>query len=154
MLQSTNLAPRILLLLLFCSQALSAQSRPEVYKILGISVEGLGSTEQQAIVANTGLKVGDEISVPGEETRTAIQRLYQLKLFDDIQIMIERRVQDGVYLLIRVTENPRLEALEIVGNDELSESDIRKQFTVTKGQLLMRQELARMSKLLEAEYAK
>jgi len=153
-LPSPNLAPRILLLVALCSSVLAAQTRPEVYKILGISVEGLGSAEQQAVLATTGLKAGDEINVPGDETRTAIQRLYQLKLFDDIQILIERRVQDGVYLLIRVTENPRLEALEIVGNDELSESDVRKQFTLTKGQLLMRHELARMSKLLEGEYAK
>lgn len=152
--RSTNLAASILLFVFLSSQLLTAQTRPEVYKILGISVEGQSSAEQQAIVANTGLKIGDEISVPGEETRTAIQRLYQLKLFDDIQILIERRIQDGVYLLIRVKENPRLESLELVGNDELSESDIRKQFTVTKGQLLMPQELARMSKSLEGEYAK
>lgn len=133
---------------------LMAQPRPEVYKILGISVDGETAAEHQAIIANTGLKVGDEISLPGEETRTAIQRLYQLKLFDDIQIAVERRVQDGIYIVIRVKENPRLESIVIEGNDALSDSDIRKHVNLSKGQLLTTQELWRIVHILKTEYEK
>ena len=93
----------------------SAQLKPETFKILGISVEGQRAGDPAAIIANTGLKVGDEIALPGEQTRKAIEHLYNLKLFDDVQILLENRVSEGVYLLIRVKENPRLEKIEIHG---------------------------------------
>lgn len=138
----------------FSLPTLQAQQRPEVFKILGITVEGQTSAEPQAIIANTGLKVGGEISVPGEETRTAIHRLYQLKLFSDVTILIDNRVQDGVYLLIKVVENPRLESIEVAGNDEFSEDDIFKKINLTKGQLVTAQALTSIKRLLKLEYEK
>lgn len=133
---------------------LFAQQKPEVYRILGITVEGQTSAEPQAIIANTGLQVGTEITVPGDETRTAIQRLHQLRLFSDVQILIENRVQNGVYLLIRVKENPRLERVIIEGNDELDEDDIQKKISLTKGQLVTPQGLSSIKRILKAEYEK
>lgn len=132
--------------------SLAQQQKPEVFKILGITVEGQTSAEPRAIVANTGLKVGDEITVPGEETRNAIQRLYQLRLFSDIQILIENRIQNGVYLVIRVRENPRLNSIVVSGNDELSEDDINKKINLTRGQLITTQELSAIKRTLRAEY--
>jgi outer membrane protein insertion porin family len=131
---------------------LPAQTRPEVYKILGITVEGQRSAEPTAVIANTGLKVGDEISLPGEQTRQAIQRLYNLRLFEDVQIFVDRKIQDGVYLLIRVRENPRLEKVDITGNDELSEDDINKKLGFLKGQIVNGQDLVTAKRLLKTQY--
>ena len=143
-----------LAVLIFSLPSLYAQQRPEVFKILGISVEGQTSADPQAIIANTGLKVGGEISVPGAETTTAIRRLYQLRLFSDVQILIEKRVENGVYLLIRVKENLRLESIEITGNDELSTDDIQKKINITKGQIVSPEELSTIKHLLRTEYEK
>jgi outer membrane protein insertion porin family len=143
----------ILALVLFVAAA-AAQPRPQVYRILGITVEGETSADPAAIIANTGLKEGDEITVPGDQTRTAIERLHRLRLFDDVQIFIENRVQDGVYLLIRVKENPRLEKTVVSGNDELSEDDILKKISLLKGQLITAQELSAVVRTLRYEYEK
>ncbi len=134
------------------SASLYAQSKPEVYRILGISVEGQSSADPSAIIANTGLKVGDEITVPGQQTRTAIERLYGLRLFEDIQIYIENRTPEGVYLVIRVKENPRLEKVQVEGNDELSEDDVLKKVNLVKGQLVTRQEVSSIVRQLKAKY--
>jgi len=146
----------LLVVLIFSSlpSLFAQQQRPEVFKILGITVEGETTADPQAIIANTGLKVGSEISVPGDETRTAIHRLYQLKLFSDIQIIIENRVQNGVYLAIRVKENPRLEKIEITGNDELSTDDIMKKINLTKGQLISAPQMSSIKEMLKGEYDK
>ena len=133
--------------LIFCT-LLQAQQRPEVFKILGISVEGQRSSDPAAIIANTGLKIGEEITLPGDQTRTAIERLYGLRLFDDIQILTENRTPEGVYLLIRVKENPRLEKTEIVGNDELSEDEVLKRVNLVKGQIVTAQDLSLIRRLL------
>ena len=145
----------VLLCLFLLAWGLNAQQqRPAVYKILGISVEGETSADPQAIIANSGLKVGDEITLPGEATRNAIHRLYQLRLFENIDIYVENRTQDGVYLLIRVKENPRLSQIIIKGNDELSEDDILKKINLIKGQLITPQELVTIRRLLRDEYEK
>jgi outer membrane protein insertion porin family len=126
--------------------------KAEVYRVLGISVEGQRSGSPAAIIANTGLKVGDEITVPGDQTRQAIHRLSNLRLFGDVQILIERRVQDGVYLLIRVKENPRLERIEVHGNDALSEDEILKKLSLIKGQIITGQDLSGVTRTLGREY--
>ena len=48
---------------------LNAQTtQPKVFKILGISVEGNKSADASTIIANSGLKVGDEIQIPGDQS--------------------------------------------------------------------------------------
>ncbi|HEY4612912.1 MAG TPA: POTRA domain-containing protein, partial [Bacteroidota bacterium] len=141
----------ILILTALVAPTGSAQ-QPEVYRILGISVEGQRSADPNAIIANTGLKIGDEITVPGQQTRTAVERLYGLRLFDDVQIFIENRTPEGVYLLIRVQENARLEKVEVEGNDELSTDDILKKVNLVKGQIVSRQEISAMIRLIKVQY--
>ena len=115
-------------------------------------MEGQRSADPAAIIANTGLKVGDEITVPGDQTNQAIHRLYNLRLFSDIEIMIDHKVENGVYLMIRVKENPRLDKIEIFGNDELSEDDILKKIGLIKGQIVSGEDLATVRRLLKAQY--
>ena len=128
------------------------QPQPEVYKILGISVEGQRSGDPSAIIANTGLKIGGEITIPSEQTKLAVQRLHNLRIFDDVQIFIENRVQDGVYLLIKVKENPRLERIDVTGNDELDQDDILKKISLVKGQIITPQDLSSVVRDLKRQY--
>ena len=128
------------------------QPKPEVYKILGITVEGQRSGDPAAIIANTGLRIGGELTIPGEQTKMAIQRLHNLRIFDDVQIFIENRVEDGVYLLIKVKENPRLERIEVSGNDELDQDDILKKINLVKGQIVTPQDLSLVVRTLKHQY--
>lgn len=149
---------KIIFLFLFVSLSASVlfgqkqPPQPEVYKILGISVEGQRSGEPSAIIANTGLKVGGEITIPSEQTKLAIQRLHNLRIFDDVQIFIENRVEDGVYLLIKVKENPRLERIEVTGNDELDQDDILKKITLVKGQIVTQQDISASVRAIKHQY--
>ncbi len=95
---------------LFGSALLLAQrsTQPqEIYKILGISVEGNSLADPSAIIANTGLKVGDEFVLPGDQIGSAIRKLWSLKIFDDVQIAIDRKLEQGVYLVVKVHELPK-----------------------------------------------
>jgi len=136
---------RVLAVLLVCFGAnyLSAQQNPnpEVLKILGISVDGNSSTDASAIIAYSGLKQGDEITLPGEETMTAIKKLWNRRIFSDIQILTEAKVNDGVYLLIKVKEYPRLRDIIIEGNDEIDESKIKEKIPFVSGQVVMQNDL-------------
>ena len=75
------------------------QGTQKSYKILGISVEGNKSADAATIIANSGLKVGSEIQVPGDQTLNAIRQLWTLNIFSDVQILIEREITEGIFLL-------------------------------------------------------
>ncbi len=115
--------------------------QPKVYKVLGISVAGNISAEASTIIANSGLKIGDEIQMPGDQTMNAIKQLWTLNIFSNIDIEIEKQLDNGVFLLIKVEEYPRFEKLVIEGNDELDVDDIEKVSNFVRGQILKPQEI-------------
>ncbi len=137
-----NYSILIFLFLLSCGNLLAQTGQTKVYKILGISVEGNKSADASTIIANSGLKVGDEIQVPGDQTMNAIKQLWALNIFADVQVLIEKQLDTGVFLLIKVQEYPRFEKLVIEGNDEISTDDIEKKSDFIRGQILKPQAIA------------
>jgi outer membrane protein insertion porin family len=135
---------------------LQAQNQPpqEVYKILGITVEGNSLADPAAIIANSGLKVGDEIATPGDQVGNAVKKLWSLRLFEDVQVSIDRTMGNGVFLLIKVKEYPRFENMEITGNDELSTDDIKKVLPLVRGQVLAPADLKKMEREIKKLYIK
>ena len=76
----------LLVLFFIISTVAISQTGSTLYKILGISVEGNKSADVNTIIASSGLKVGDEIKIPGDQTLNAIKQLYVLDIFSDIEI--------------------------------------------------------------------
>lgn len=114
------------------------------YKILGITVEGNKSADAGIIISSSGLKIGEEIQVPGDKTHNAINNLWSLNIFSDIQIIIDKEVGDGVFLLIKVEEYPRVERTVIEGNDEIDTDDIEAKINFTRGAILKQQEVSNL----------
>jgi len=121
------------------------------WKILGISVEGTMTADPSTIAFTSGLRVGDEIVVPGDATQRAISKLWNLRLFSDIQLLIDRQIGDGIYLKIKVEEYPRLENIVITGNRKFKDDDIRNKVGLIRGQILRHPDFNRITrKLLKA----
>ncbi|MBS4029174.1 MAG: outer membrane protein assembly factor BamA [Ignavibacteriales bacterium] len=133
-----------------------SQMRPvQKYVVLGLSVEGNVSSEPTAILASAGISVGDTITYPSEKKfRTALERLWAMKIFSDVQIVVENIIGNGMYLVFRVNELPRFSRWEISGNDELDEDDIEKKGDLKKGEIVSPQKMASIIKKIKAEYEK
>lgn len=158
MINSTRLASAFLLFLLFffsSFQFVQAQGTRTGYKVLSINVEGNRSADSKTIIINSGIKVGDEIQVPGDQTVNAIRQLWKLNIFSDIKIEIEKQVNDGIFLLIKVEEYPRLEKVIFEGNDNIGNSEIEPKISFIRGQILKPQDIERLrfrlNKLYEDE---
>lgn len=82
-------------------------SQPAQFEIGGIKVTGAEFSDENALIAITGLKVGDEIKIPGAAIPQAIKALWKLRLFTDVQIYKEKSVGDIIFLDIQVEERPR-----------------------------------------------
>ena len=131
-------------LLLIFSSILLPQTATKSYKILGISVVGNNSADASIIIANSGLKIGDEIQIPGDKTLNAIKQLWSLNIFSDIQIINDKQIADGVFLIIKVEEYPRLEKIVIEGNDQIDSDDIEAKINFIRGQILKPQEINKL----------
>ncbi len=143
----------VFIFLLGCGFLHAQEQQPKIYKVLGISVEGNQSADASTIAANSGLKVGDEIQVPGDQTMNAIKQLWALNIFSNVEIEIEKQLDNGVFLLIKVTEYPRFEKLVIEGNDEIDADDIEKKSNFIRGQILKPQEITNFEQRILKLYA-
>ena len=133
---SKSLLYSLILILFFTSTIFSQVGRVN-YKILGITVQGNTTSDPATIIANSGLKVGDEIEIPGDQTLEAIKRLWKLGLFtSDVKIEVEKKVGTGVFIVIKVNEHPRIEKYIFKGYDQLDEDDLDKAVTFVSGQIL------------------
>jgi outer membrane protein insertion porin family len=100
-------------------------SKPQQYKIGGITVAGADFADKNAIVLISGLAVGDKITVPGDKISDAIRVLWKQSLFENIEIEREKIIGDAIFLVIRVTERPRLSGFSFKGVRKGEADDIR-----------------------------
>lgn len=83
-------------------------AQPKDYEIGGIKVLGANFSDDNAIIGVSGLKVGDKIRIPGPDIQKAIKVLWRLRLFTDVQLIMEKTIGDVVFLELKVQERPRL----------------------------------------------
>lgn len=83
-------------------------SEPKEYEIGGLKVSGATYSEEVAIIGVSGLKVGDKIRIPGPSVPKAMRALMRLRLFTNVEIVLEKVIGDVVFLDIQLQERPRL----------------------------------------------
>jgi outer membrane protein insertion porin family len=129
------------------------QEGPTTYKIANISVKGNKSYQSGTVISYSGLNIGQEISIPSDETREAIKRLWNIGIFSDAKIYIDKKFGNDVYLVIEVEELPRVENIDITGNNEFSDEDLKDQINLVKGEIVSEQKLQDIKYNLEKYYA-
>lgn len=126
--------------------ALSAQDGGfQKKQILGVSVEGTTNEVSKNIILQTsGLSSGVEVYIPGDEKFSeAIRKLYRIGSFSDIQIIVDKELGDGVFLLIRVKEEPLLGDYTLNGIRRSQTDDLKKEIPLTKGRPVRPQDIER-----------
>jgi outer membrane protein insertion porin family len=125
------------------------QQQPAV-KLASLTVEGTKSADPGFIKLNCGLSEGSEIT--GEDIQKAIKNLWELNMFSDIEVILDKEVGSSVYLTLKVTEHPRLEKVELQGNKKIKKKDLEKELNFYKGQLLGPQRIKRAEQKIKELY--
>ncbi len=99
-------------------------STPKDYEIGGLIVTGANYSDENAVKAIAGLRVGDEIRIPGEDISNALKALWRLRLFTDVQIIQEKTIGDIIFLEIRLQERPRLSRFSYKGAKKSIHDDL------------------------------
>lgn len=130
------------------AQTAGTQNRGVI--LLGLSVQGNRTASADIVRANSGLRVDQEITA--ESIQKAIQRLWELGLFSDIKIIVDRQTQEGVFLVIDVTENPRLGKIAFQGNKKFKDKKLREEIHLITGEVLSQEKIHQAEKTIQNLY--
>lgn len=138
----------ILFILLIGFFELNAQAQK--IKLNSITIEGNETADASSIRLNSGLSAGIEIT--GEDLQQAVRNLWSLHIFSDIQIYVSDQTIQGLDLLIKVKEFPRLSDVKMTGYDELSKEDVEDEINTYRGMVITPHKISRMKKNLLNKY--
>lgn len=127
---------------------------PEPFQILGLSVQGVEDESMRTFVLqSSGLTIGEQITLPGDQALgDAIRSIYETRLFSDVAIIEERRAGNGVFLAIRVKEEPRLDEYEFTGVKRRHRDELQKKVPLLKGTRVRPADLERSKQAIKEFY--
>ncbi len=111
-------------------------SAPQQYTIGGIEVEGVRYLDHNALISISGLKVGDEINVPGEEISNAIKKLWDQGLLSDVAINASRIEGSKIFLTLELKERPRLSKFSFKGIKKGQADDLKNKVNLVRGRIV------------------
>nr|WP_324372880.1 POTRA domain-containing protein [Pedobacter sp.] len=114
---------------------------PKEYIIGGTTLSGTKFIEKDVIITLSKLIKGERVILPGEATSNAIKNLWAQGLFDDVELNIEKIVEDTVYFDISVVERPRLGSFEINGVSKSQKTDILEKLNEKSGKSIINDNL-------------
>ena len=112
-------------------------SSPKKYEIGGVTVTGVQNLNKNTLLEISGLKVGEEITIPSDKISSAIKNLWKQGLFSDVDILIEKIIDDIIFLNINIKEQNRLSKFKFKG--KISKSDInslKEELNIARGDIL------------------
>lgn len=120
------------------------------FKLLGLSVQGNNTASAEVIKANSGLEIDEFLT--GERIQKAIDRLWELGLFSDIRILVDRQTPAGVYLVIQVEERPRLNKVVFEGNKKIKRNKFEEELEFIPGQVISQDDIQDAVKKMKELY--
>nr|WP_053989889.1 outer membrane protein assembly factor BamA [Mangrovimonas sp. TPBH4] len=142
-----NLAKKLLLktylhsifiaLFLFCSSVNTAQNNNyntgTPYIIEDITVTGDTNFSANTVISYSGLRKGEEVTIPGESISKAIKKLWDSNLFSTIDIYLVKTEGNLAFLEIHLVDLPELNDVVINGVKKSKKEEIITENKLTKG---------------------
>lgn len=112
---------------------ISYAGAPKTLVLGGINVSGIEGYEDYMLAGISGLSVGQEIMVPGNEITDAVKRYWRHGLFSDVKISADSIVGDKIYLHVSLALRPRVSVINYVGLKKSEREDMENKLGLLKG---------------------
>ena len=133
----------ILLALLFLSMGTIAQEKivnpeisyagmPKTYILGGMTVSGVKDYEDYMLTGISGLTVGQEIDVPGQDITDAVKRYWRHGLFSKAQVAADSIVGNKIYLHFYLALRPRVSTINYNGIKKSEREDMEAKLGLLK----------------------
>ena len=106
------------------------------YELGGITVKGLQKFEDETVKVFTGLKVGQQVKLPGDKLTSAIKKLYETKQFSNVEVYISKIDGNTAYLEFDVQELPQLNKVTIQGVKKNKAKDLQSDAELKTGEMV------------------
>ena len=106
---------------------------PKKYKIADIKVTGVKNYDDFVLIGFSGLSVGDEISVPGDEVTAAVKAFWKHGLFSDVKILANKIEGDSIWLEYQLKQRPRISEVNYHGIKKGEREDLEAKLGLKKG---------------------
>ncbi|MEM0961738.1 MAG: outer membrane protein assembly factor BamA [Bacteroidota bacterium] len=115
------------------------------YEILSISVEGTSDEASQTLVRSvSGLRSGTTVALPWDpQFAEAVRALYSRGGYSDVQIEATEIAGNGVFLTIKVVEEPRLAGFGIEGMKSSEVEDLQPLIPLLRGRAVRQADIER-----------
>ena len=128
-------------------------TNPSKYEIGGITVEGTQFVDPLVLSMLSGLRVGDEITVPSDDIATAIRKIWDQGMFEDVAINATNIVGDKIFLQIVVQERARVSKFSFNGIKKSEAEDIRNKINLSRGDIATNHLETKTRRIIEDYYA-
>lgn len=122
------------------------------YIVGGVSVSGVRYLDVNALIGLSGLRVGQEITIPGDEVTNAVQRLWQQGLFSDVRLSIDTLKNDTAFFDIFLQERPRISAVKLNGIRNSETTDLTDKINLPIGSQITSYILNNTKKIIRDHY--
>ncbi|MDR2926767.1 MAG: outer membrane protein assembly factor BamA [Cytophagaceae bacterium] len=112
---------------------ISYTGKPRRLIISSINVTGDLNNDPKILAGLSGLKEGQEITIPGEEITQAIKKYWEYGLFSDVKIFATKIEGRSVDLEIYLQERPRLSEINYTGLKKSERDAIDEKVAMMKG---------------------
>lgn len=116
--------------------AAGAAEEPRRYELGGITISGARYLDTNTLIGLTGLRIGDPISVPGEEIGKAIRKLWEQGILGDVSVSITRTEGNRIFLDFNLKERPRLSKFEFSGISKSQADDLKNKIKLIRGKVV------------------
>ncbi len=132
---------------------ISYASSVRMMKIGALNVSGVDGYEDYMLTSISGLSVGQEIAVPGNEITEAVKRYWKHGLFSDVRIAADSIKGDSIYLHIYLKTRPRVSQINYIGVKKKSErEDLEQKLGLLKGSQVTPNMISRAKTLAQKYY--
>ena len=110
-------------------------TRPQKYVVGGVGVEGNQYFNERQILQQTGLQRGMEVTVPGEDITSIVNRLVAQRYFEDVAVVVDSlcATRDTAWFKIVVRERPRVSRWTYSGIKTGERKDIEERLNLRPG---------------------
>ncbi len=109
---------------------------PRKYELAGITVSGGKTTDPNTLIGLSGLRIGDQINVPGDDIAKAIRKIWAQAILADISVSVVRYEGKKIYLDFHVRERPRLSKFAFNGISKGQGEELQKKIKLIRGKVV------------------
>ena len=110
-------------------------NNPRKYIVGGVSVEGNHYFADKQIIQLTGLQKGLEVTVPGEDISSIVNRLWLQRYFEDVAVVVDSIVPatDTAFFKISIVERPRVSRWTFSGVKTGEKKELEERLNLRRG---------------------